>query len=780
MRAATATTAAASAGRRNRGRSNGSGEASASSARRATVAPGRGPRRGRGREAVARGQKFSRDDFEMERQIGEGSFGVVYEGRVKTTNARGLREGDAVVMKRPKLTVEGAAELQEIESWMNDRVTRDAKGACAEYAGSFRVTRDDWLASSTSDILSKEGLWLVWKYQGDRTLAQYLAQPDYPTGLAKALLNKKDVIRGNAAVELEITQKAIAQLLKSLQAIHRAGLVHRDVKPHNLVLAREPEPEFKVIDLGACACFRTGTNFTPDETIMDPKYAPPEEFLIPTDDAPDLKKMFGPIALAAGTSAWLAHRPDRFDMYSAGIVLMQLAMPSLRTNSGLQGFNRGLKKYKYDLYRWRDANKGQLSRSKTAVLDAGDGAGWELAAELLRPRPYEAEDAEEARERLSAEEALKHRFFEVDPTELEVEVRDNASDNWMAETAGMLSDMFSLEKRIERQQANIAKQSTSIQRLKDDGADARDIAEEEKTLEKMRVGLQGLVRSMSFKEVEARTTMVTAATELKKAANNSGVQTSEEYDGLISDLSSSEKKPVRFGANIQKRAGEAATVTRKRVDEGVSSILRMLGVNRNTNEQKAPKEEETTAAKAAVESKPEKLEQPTETKMRPKKKETQDDDPEAIRLRMEAIQNEMNAVIEEMAEMESRLLAQQQQLETQQRNLASIIPESDSSSRKARTNGAKNGGANGASANGKNGGANGASANGKNGGANGASANGKNGGANGASANGKNGGANGASANGKNGGANGASANGKNGANGSAEAEMRDADLVDK
>lgn len=751
MRAMTLTTTptvAAAAGGRSAagGRAGDSSEASSSVSTVSTTNGGRFRRR-RGK-VIAHGQKFSRDDFAMERQIGEGSFGVVYEGRVTTNGARGLREGDAVVMKRPKLTVEGAAELQEIESWMNDRVTRDAKGACAEYAGSFRVTRDDWLASSTSDVLSKEGLWLVWKYQGDRTLAQYLAQPDYPTGLAKALLNKKDVIRGNAAVELEITQKAIAQLLKSLQAIHRAGLVHRDVKPHNLVLAREPEPEFKVIDLGACACFRTGTNFTPDETIMDPKYAPPEEFLIPTDDAPDLKKMFGPIALAAGTSAWLAHRPDRFDMYSAGIVLMQLAMPSLRTNSGLQGFNRGLKKYKYDLYRWRDANKGQLSRSKTAVLDAGDGAGWELAAELLRPRPYEAEDAEDARERLSAEEALKHRFFEVDPTELKVEVRDNASDNWMAETAGMLSDMFSLEKRIERQQANIAKQSTTIQRLKDDGADARDIAEEEKTLEKMRVGLQGLVRSMSFKEVEARTTMVTAATELKKAANNSGVQTSEEYDGLISDLSSSEKTPVRFGANIQKRAGEAATVTRKRVDEGVSSILRMLGVNRKATEQEASKEDETTTAKAAVESKPEKKpEQPTETtKTQPKKKESQDDDPEAIRLRMEAIQNEMNAVIEEMAEMESRLLAQQQQLETQQRNLASFIPGSDSSSRKARTNGAKNGGTNGTSANGKNGGKNGASANGKNGGTNGASANGENGGANGSAE----------------------------------EAEMRDADLVDK
>jgi len=72
------------------------------------------------------------------------------------------------------------------------------------------------------------------------------------------------------------------------------------------VLAREPTPEFKVIDLGACACFRSGMNFTPDETIMDPKYAPPEEFLIPTDDAPDLRKMFAPVALAAGNTAWLS------------------------------------------------------------------------------------------------------------------------------------------------------------------------------------------------------------------------------------------------------------------------------------------------------------------------------------------------------------------------------------------------------------------------------------------------------------------------------------------
>ena len=70
-------------------------------------------------------------------------------------------------------------------------------------------------------------------------------------------------------------------------------------------------------------------NFAPDETIMDPKYAPPEEFLIPSDDAPDIRKLFGPVALAAGSAAWVQHKPDRFDMYSAGVVMMQLALPSL-------------------------------------------------------------------------------------------------------------------------------------------------------------------------------------------------------------------------------------------------------------------------------------------------------------------------------------------------------------------------------------------------------------------------------------------------------------------
>lgn len=61
-----------------------------------------------------------------------------------------------------------------------------------------------------------------------------------------------------------------------MQALHSAGLVHRDVKPLNIIFCEE-QKRFKLIDLGACADLRTGTNYVPDESILDPVYAPPEQ-----------------------------------------------------------------------------------------------------------------------------------------------------------------------------------------------------------------------------------------------------------------------------------------------------------------------------------------------------------------------------------------------------------------------------------------------------------------------------------------------------------------------
>ena len=535
---------------------------------------------------------------------------------------------------------------------------------------------DESYLNQSEGVIAKEGLWLVWKFEGDRTLAQYMAQPDYPAGIAKALLNRDGSSRGDPAVELEVTQAAMRQLFKNLASVHRAGLVHRDIKPHNLVLTDtnvtgEREPRFKIIDLGACACFRTGMNFAPDETIMDPKYAPPEEFLIPSDDAPDIRKLFGPVALAAGSAAWVQHKPDRFDMYSAGVVMMQLALPSLRTNSGLITFNRSLKRCGYDLFLWRDLNRGQLSRSKTAVLDAGDGAGWDLARALLRPRSYdedawaaaqvsaertaaktsknsfkgdEEEEEEEdpyARlmdangERPSAEEAMRHRFFSVDPAEVAALVasqtksvtysagsfgmggifglfgggpknsgsdrRDgDASDpsddldaaDELLEERSVLSDMLGLEKRISKQQDLIAKQSTTIMRLRQEGAPKEEVEKEQRTLEKMNIGLQSLLRSFSFSQVEAKTTMIKAATEIQAELDDAGVTQDDKPDALRG-----------FMRNIfGKRASEAAYGA---ADVALDAVLDILKPERTTN--KGPNKDKDRSSTPSRASKKEML-----------------------------------------------------------------------------------------------------------------------------------------------------------------------------
>ncbi len=39
---------------------------------------------------------------------------------------------------------------------------------------------------------------------------------------------------------------------------------------------------------------------------------------------------------------WQLNNPDRFDMYSVGVLLLQAAMPALRTDSALINFRRKL------------------------------------------------------------------------------------------------------------------------------------------------------------------------------------------------------------------------------------------------------------------------------------------------------------------------------------------------------------------------------------------------------------------------------------------------------
>lgn len=94
--------------------------------------------------------------------------------------------------------------------------------------------------------------------------------------------------------------------------------------------------------------------------------------------------------------------PDLFDMYSAGIVLLQMAIPTLRSTAGLKNFNLEIKTANYDLNKWREYTK---LRPDLTILDLDSGRGWNLATKLISERGFLR------RGRLSAAAALRHPYF---------------------------------------------------------------------------------------------------------------------------------------------------------------------------------------------------------------------------------------------------------------------------------------------------------------------------------------------------------------------------------
>ncbi len=94
----------------------------------------------------------------------------------------------------------------------------------------------------------------------------------------------------------------VEQVLEGLGAIHGAGLIHRDLKPHNLIVMADGR--LKIIDLGLVKDNLRSDELTHDGIVMgSPQYMAPEQFLA-----------------AMGGDAIDA----RADIYALGVVLFQL------------------------------------------------------------------------------------------------------------------------------------------------------------------------------------------------------------------------------------------------------------------------------------------------------------------------------------------------------------------------------------------------------------------------------------------------------------------------
>ena len=74
-------------------------------------------------------------------------------------------------------------------------------------------------------------------------------------------------------------RRAQLQLVKAVKQLHAMGIVHRDLKPENVLVTSSGE--IKLIDYGAACDLSTGLNFNPAAGMLDPRFSPPEELVLP-------------------------------------------------------------------------------------------------------------------------------------------------------------------------------------------------------------------------------------------------------------------------------------------------------------------------------------------------------------------------------------------------------------------------------------------------------------------------------------------------------------------
>lgn len=311
-------------------------------------------------------KRYSLDDFELGKKLGEGGFGVVYA-------ATGVNDGKDYVLKR-------ATDYGEAEMWMNQRLQIACPGACADFVSAFEgppIKRGD----------DEPSLWLVWKFEGKQTLFELMKDKSFPYNVEPYIFNGGEapgnLPRGPRRKAL-IISKIFDQILDALARVHGTGIVHRDVKPEN-ILFDEQSGKFRLIDLGAAADLRSGVNYSPKDFIFDPRFKAPEEYIMSrqTPEAPVL-----PVALALSPVLWQLNLPDRFDMYSTGVMLLQLCLPNLRNDNDLIKFRSELDANGNDLVAWRNKiparmlNKPEIAEG-FEVLDLDDRAGWRLIKQLM-------------------------------------------------------------------------------------------------------------------------------------------------------------------------------------------------------------------------------------------------------------------------------------------------------------------------------------------------------------------------------------------------------------
>jgi len=300
-------------------------------------------------EGSLKSQQYTRG-----RKLGGGNYGAVYEG------FKGGEDEPSVVIKETSSKAElvdgTLANFGLSELYMNQKLMLCGQGGkIAKFQGHYYYGGD---------------LCMVYQREGELTLADALKGKDFPYNVEEALTGKES---GEESVELQakLIRKMAGQVFGALAGIHSWSVVHRDVKGANLVLS-EREKRFKLIDFGAACDTASGTNYDPRIQVFDKEFGPPEADLYKATNGQE-----GGFVVGAG---------GKFDVYCAGLLVLQMCFPPLRGPNGVKRFKAAIVNYDYDLAAWRESVEGTKGYEEgVEILDKN--GGWKLLAGCLKESP---------------------------------------------------------------------------------------------------------------------------------------------------------------------------------------------------------------------------------------------------------------------------------------------------------------------------------------------------------------------------------------------------------
>lgn len=319
----------------------------------------------RARRAVVVAQEFL-DTAGMEVNWGvpdrRGSFGKVWFGREATTDT-------AVVIKCP---VEGAKArtLWDVEEHVNSKLARARGGAddgrVAEYLGKIIVPRDAELVAGVSRI------GLVWRRAGrGETMEDFLQNNRVPE--LEETMRRVDTptTAWSGRLRVELAERVLVELIELLVVLDGAGIVHRDIKPDNIVVDLDGVSPLRCIDFGSSCDWGSPFKKGLTTATCDPIYSAPERKLN---------------LMAA----------KKYDVYSVGLIVLRCLWPSLTSRREMTSF------VTEDL---RRAGSFERFLSAAAAGNAGVPGGSRSDAEVLDSTPQ-----------LAPLRSLLCTMLEVDPS----------------------------------------------------------------------------------------------------------------------------------------------------------------------------------------------------------------------------------------------------------------------------------------------------------------------------------------------------------------------------